>query len=45
MPWEEIYVAMLKQFVEEENQRLKEKRGSINDQNSYSRPRGRSKRY
>ena len=25
MPWErEIYVAMLKQFVEEENQRLKE---------------------
>jgi len=25
MPWErEIYVAMLKQFVEEENQRLRE---------------------
>ena len=45
MPWErEIYVDNVKQFVEEER-KIKEKRGSINDQNSNSRPRGRSKRY
>ena len=30
MPWErEIYVAMLKQYVEEENQRLKERREEV----------------